>query len=448
MRFRIALALGALSATAALMLMMFPPSSASAGVTKRVECSDVSNTECVLVTEYPIPPPPQYSTNPGGIAPGPDGRMWFTENAGAAQGIGAVTPSGQITQYTIPTGGSHPGTIVAGPDGRMWFSEDSANKIGAVTTSGQFSEYPLPSESVGPYALAVGADGRIWFAAGGTNDDDQNFIGAITTAGQITLYPVDALPGGITEGSDGRIWFLDENGFIDAASTDGTVTHYPLPQAFHETADLTAGPDGRLWVTGDGVLAVTTSGVATVYYSSDVPLAGRQDPYASDAWEIAPGPDGRLWYFDGTQTRISAMSISGAQSGVFLPFGVDPQRSGAAALTTAPSGAHHLALGFGKLWFTDSYPDDEIGAVTLNVSRPKTGSGSGKGKAAPACVVPKLAGLTLRQAKKRLTSHHCKLGRVTKKKSSKRVGRIVSQRLRAGSHHSNGTRVNLVVSKR
>ena len=425
---------------------------ARAAVTQRTECSHLDPSQCALVTEYPIPPPPQYSTNPGGIAPGPDGRMWFTENAGAAQGIGAITPSGQITQYTIPTGGSHPGSIVAGPDGRMWFSEDLTNKIGAVTTTGQFTEYPLPGGSVGPYDLAVGSDGRLWFteeAVYGKSDEGGDFIGAITTAGQITIYPVFAMPGGLTEGADGRIWFLDENGNIDAVATDGTVTAYPLPEAFHETVDITAGSDGRLWITNiGGVAAVTTTGVVTVYYDSSVPLVGRQDPNSSGAWIISSGPDGRMWYFDLGQDRLSAMTTSGVQSGVFLPIGVDPQTAGGSALATAPSGAHHMAEGFGKLWFTDGYPDDEIGAVTLNVSRPTNGQGTNSAHPSPACVVPKITGLSLRQARKRLAKAHCTLGRVSKRKSHKRAWRIISQRPMAGSRHGNGSPVTVLVSKR
>ena len=424
---------------AALAVAVLAAPQAQAAVTRRVECSDVTSSECVLVTEYPIPPPPQYSTNPGGITAGPDGRMWFTENAGAAQGIGAISQTGQISQYTIPTGGSHPGTIVSGPDGRLWFSEDLTNKIGAVTTSGQFTEYSLPKGSVGPYDLAVGSDGRIWFTAEGTDPDgdDESYVGAMATSGQLTTYPVYALLGSLAEGSDGRIWFLDENGYIDAITTDGTITRYALPDDFHETADITAGPDSRIWVTnGGGVAAVTTTGSVGVLYESYVPLVGRQDRWASGAWEITAGPDGRLWYFDGGQELLSAMTPSGAQSGVFLPVGVDPNTAGLAALATAPSGAHHVAEGFGKLWFTDGYPDDEIGAVTLNAKRPA------------GCKVPKLIGLTVRTARKRLASRHCQLGLVTKKLSRKRAGRVIAQRLTPGSHHEYGTRVAVVVGER
>lgn len=449
---RARMSIGRLSALCALLVPfgLMPTAQAWATVTQRTECSHLDPSQCVQVTEYPIPPPPQFSTNPGGIAPGPDGRMWFTENAGAAQGIGAITPDGDITQYTIPTGGSHPGTIVAGPDGRMWFSEDSANKIGAVTTSGQFTEYPLPAGSVGPYALAVGADGRIWFTEHGTSEtasDGENFIGAITTDGELTTYPVNALPGALAEGADGRIWFLDSNGYIDAVTTDGAVTAYPLPDSsFHEAIDITAGSDGRLWVTsGSGVAAVTTAGAVTVYYDSAVPLTGRLDPWASGAWEISSGPDGRLWYLDSAQDRLSAMTTSGIQSGVFLPVGVDPQTAGGLALATVPSGAHHMAEGFGRLWFTDGYPDDEIGAVTLNVSPPVTGQGPGH--ASSPCIVPRLIGLTLRQARKRLTHAHCALGLVIKRKSHKRVGRIVGQHPKAGTKRHGGSRVTVVISK-
>jgi beta-lactam-binding protein with PASTA domain len=67
--------------------------------------------------------------------------------------------------------------------------------------------------------------------------------------------------------------------------------------------------------------------------------------------------------------------------------------------------------------------------------------------APPACVVPKLKGKTLKAAKRMLTKAHCKPGRITKKFSRVKKGRVISQKPKPGKHLAAGAKVNLVVSK-
>jgi hypothetical protein len=67
---------------------------------------------------------------PSGIAPGPDGALWFTQTS--SHSIGRMTTSGEFTEYPIPTPFAQPDTIVAGPDGALWFTEFFGNKIGRI----------------------------------------------------------------------------------------------------------------------------------------------------------------------------------------------------------------------------------------------------------------------------------------------------------------------------
>src|SRR5207247_1718620 len=73
-------------------------------------------------TEYAVP---TSSSQPGGIAWGPDGNLWFTEVAGNK--VAKITTGGTITEYTVPTANSQPTEIVAGPDGNLWFTEYNSN---------------------------------------------------------------------------------------------------------------------------------------------------------------------------------------------------------------------------------------------------------------------------------------------------------------------------------
>jgi beta-lactam-binding protein with PASTA domain len=63
--------------------------------------------------------------------------------------------------------------------------------------------------------------------------------------------------------------------------------------------------------------------------------------------------------------------------------------------------------------------------------------------------VPKLRGLKLKQAKKRLHAAHCQVGKVSRKRSKRTLaGRVVSSRPRARAVRPSGTRVALVIGRR
>jgi beta-lactam-binding protein with PASTA domain len=65
----------------------------------------------------------------------------------------------------------------------------------------------------------------------------------------------------------------------------------------------------------------------------------------------------------------------------------------------------------------------------------------------PVCVVPKVKGKKLRAAKRALVRAHCRPGKVTRRYSRIRRGRVISQRPRPGKHLKPGAKVRLVVSK-
>src|SRR5438552_4135844 len=130
------------------------------------------------VVEFSLPP----GSHPEGIAPAPDGNLWFAEAAGNK--IGRITTKGKIAQFSIPTPSSSPKGIAPGPDGNLWFAEDVGNKIGRITPSGSITEFSIPTPSSHPRGIAPGPDGNLWFAESGKK------IGRITTWGAFTEFPI------------------------------------------------------------------------------------------------------------------------------------------------------------------------------------------------------------------------------------------------------------------
>ena len=70
------------------------------------------------------------------------------------------------------------------------------------------------------------------------------------------------------------------------------------------------------------------------------------------------------------------------------------------------------------------------------------------GRAAPPCVVPKVTGKTLARARRAILKADCRLGKVTKKRSSKKRGTVIKQRPAAGKRAVSGAKVSVTVAKR
>jgi hypothetical protein len=75
-----------------------------------------------------------------------------------------------------------------------------------VTPAGVRTRFPLPA-GAGPKDIAAGTDGALWFTESGANA-----IGRITTDGQVTHHPIPtpaSVPWGIVAGPDGAVWFTE-----------------------------------------------------------------------------------------------------------------------------------------------------------------------------------------------------------------------------------------------
>jgi sugar lactone lactonase YvrE len=143
-----------------------------------------------------------------------------------------------------------------------------------------------------------------------------------------------------------------------------------------EPSGIAFGPDGALWFTetkAGKVGRMTTSGRLTEF-----PL-----PSAGEPGEIVAGPDGAMWFTQFTANKVGRIEATGQTGGTGLP--PEPPRL---AITSAPA-------------------------------KPKTG-------AKKSCRVPRLRGLAVRKARRKLKRAGCRYrlrGR----------GKVVSSRPKAGT---------------
>lgn len=105
----------------------------------------------------------RLSGSPSRLAAGPDGRVWFDCNDGAAPVCAYSPTTGSLTHY--PASATSMGGIVVGPGGQLWFTDPNFDAVFSITTSGVVHEFPLPE----PPPRITSIDPLGGNAAGGTH---------------------------------------------------------------------------------------------------------------------------------------------------------------------------------------------------------------------------------------------------------------------------------------
>src|SRR5262249_26095125 len=198
------------------------------------------------ITEFTIPVPPGVSGRAGGITTGPDGNLWFAHDGILA----TITPAGALRDHVAE---NVPNAITTGPDWTIWaygtrFGPQTGAEIGDVveriSLSGSVTTFNVGTTSGAPSAISAGPDGNLWFT-----EPDANQIGRITPAGQITLFTAPtpgSQPTGITAGPNGNIWFTEAaSRLIGEHFLTGTPPAAAAPTTTALAADVSAPAVGQ-----------------------------------------------------------------------------------------------------------------------------------------------------------------------------------------------------------
>jgi virginiamycin B lyase len=306
---------------------------------------------------------PSANSAPEGITLGPNGDLYFSEEA--ADNIGELTPSSGIptfgTEVPLPSGDA-PDAMVTGRDGNLWFIDTGTDEIGRITTAGTGLQEFSTGEAGGiPFDITPGPDGNLWFTM-----EAPQLPGSSTYVGYIGRIPVSGSPVkdfqitppaacssqssvdpfGITTGSNGNLWFTAETclgGTIGEITTSGTTSMFPIDDPASNPVSITAGPGGNLWFPGNNepdVEEMNTSGTVVGWFMTPS-LASRPVTIADD------GCAGDLWMTDdgtGTADRVTS-------SGTITTYPVSSGLSGYI-------GPHSITGDQFGMWFTDTAAGD------------------------------------------------------------------------------------------
>jgi streptogramin lyase len=266
--------------------------------------------------------------DPTDLVAGPDGNVWFT-NGGS---VGRITPAGTISVFAGIRVSSSTG-ITLGPDGNLWFANTGSDSIGRITPSGVISTFTGGSSIRRPVSVAAGSDGRIYFLNEDTSSGSMDVNGQnLAVRGPFLGIPVTTM----VADASGTLWLAGENTSLVRMPAGGAITILP-GTGTNVVEDMAPGPDGNLWFVSSApatIGKITPAGVVTAYHPAEL----------ADPVGIAAGPDGNLWFTNraGPAPHIGSIGRF-TPAGAALPLFTAAEIGAAQAIAKGPDG---------NLWFT------------------------------------------------------------------------------------------------
>ena len=367
--------------------------------------------------------------------------------------------AGTTTRVSVAPGGADPNYGSVSPalsaDGRVVaYASDASNLVAGDTNN---------LRDIFVYDRQAGTTSRVSVSSAGAEADLESATPALNADGRYVAFSSFAdnlILGDLNEGSDIFVRDRQTNqtkrvsvyaGDVEAEgdalrpsiSSDGRYVAFDSDDwdlVWGDTNDVfdvfvhdnQTGYTTRVSVDDNGMQADGAS------YRPSISSDGRYIAFYTEAGNLVPGDT------NGAQDVIVADRLSGATKRVSVAGGgaegnadsVRPALSGDGKLVAFESDASNLASGDTN-GFTDIFLQDRIAAAP---PPPKVVK----------CSVPRVIGMRLANARKKIAKANCKVGRIRRPKvrARSRVGKVLSQSPRSGLKRPKGTKVNLTVGRR
>jgi len=210
------------------------------------------------ITEYKMPN--AKARDPHTIAILPDGRLFFTVQAGNFIGtLDPRAPGGAIKLVESPTVNSRPYGVRLTSKGVPFFDEFNSNKIASADPKTLIiTEYPLPDPKARPRRIAIGKDDTVWYG-----DYARGYLGHLDPkTGKVEEF---ASPGGpecrpyaIDVTADGAVWYVEtgddaKNMLVRFNPETKKFKTWPIPGGGGTVRNMDIDKNGDLWLAESGV---------------------------------------------------------------------------------------------------------------------------------------------------------------------------------------------------
>ena len=240
------------------------------------------------ISEWPVPTP-KFARD---VAVAPDGSIYIAVMSGNR--IARFDPVSQtFKEWELPAG-SNPHGVMPDREGRIWFTGNGNGTLGLLDpASGKVSLFKTPSGGGGPHTLVRDAAGDIWFTGQSGNYLARFERDGDGKTGKITEYKMPGGPYGLTIDQQGNVWVCrysaDKLGKLDPKT--GKISELGMGTGSRPRRIATA-PDGTLWVTlyGKGKLVQVDPVANKVLHEYALPAGANAGPYA-----VTVDAAGKVW---------------------------------------------------------------------------------------------------------------------------------------------------------
>ncbi len=238
---------------------------------------------------------------PFGITKGPDGNIWFTDQA--TQEVEAFSPASQTIQAQYATGASL-WDLATGSDGALWVADQSNGGALRVTTGGLETQYPFGGT---PQGIAPGPNGLMLIA-----DNTSGGVWTLDAGGLFTILPFSpsGTPAEVTwvpGGTSGDAWFAEGPYVGDFSLNNNTLTSEISVPGGDSATYIAYGPDGNVWVSASGG---TTPLMLVIDPATDTILHQITLPAGTHPNGVVAGKDNAMWFVDSGNNAVGEITLS------------------------------------------------------------------------------------------------------------------------------------------
>src|ERR1700730_12066499 len=153
--------------------------------------------------------------------------------------------------------------------------------------------------------IVAGSDGNMWFI-----DENAGALVRLSMSGAFKEFSMSGFLGGspiaLTVGADHKFYVDNESSKIVRVTTSGSVQSFTTPSGDNtQLGDIALGPDGNVWFPESAHLGtITTGGVITEFAYP----AGFATP--NQVGTIATGADGNLWFGESSDNSVVKFVIA------------------------------------------------------------------------------------------------------------------------------------------
>jgi streptogramin lyase len=184
-----------------------------------------------------------------------------------------------------------------------------ATSVVEAAPIGMLKQFKIPTANSGPRGITQGSDGNVWFTEGNARN-----IGRATPKGAITEFSVAAMcncfpNGDITQGPNNVLYFTTDDNTLGRITTSGQVV---LPAAVNPSLSAANGEGiaahgTDVWYAGFNTNSIWRFNTLTSAFTEFVPPTAGSDPY-----DVAVDASGNVWFTEqlGQIGRIDGATIN------------------------------------------------------------------------------------------------------------------------------------------